>query len=418
MIALQYEKSIPRFFWVAATGKRFPSQITGFASPLSLTDLPQKPLPSQKWTRIQPLMSGICGSDLAVLSSTGSRYLSAVTSFPFTPGHEIVGEVTAIGNEVSSVQIGDRVVVEPALGCEVREISPPCKPCSSGNYANCERLSEGNIGIGLQTGYCKDTGGGWGAELIAHEKQLYKVPNQVPTSVAVLTEPLSCAIHGVFQAKIQKGNTILIIGCGSLGLLSILSIKAFAPSCTIIAMAKHSHQMDLASKFGADYIVNSGETSYSELSNFTKAKLFPLLLEPPAVVGGTDFTFDCVGTQSSVRDAFRWTRSHGTVILVGMPKPSKIDLAPFWAQELTLIGTYAYGIENPPANPGKRSFELALELLAQKDNRDNLIKLTQNQFPLSKYRDAIKSAITTGKSRSIKTVFDFRQNSNWYKDQE
>ena len=363
-------------------------------------------------------MSGICGSDLSVLSSSGSRYLSAVTSFPFTPGHEVVGEVIEIGNEVSSFQIGERVVLEPALGCEVREISPPCEPCNSGNYANCERLTDGNIGTGLQTGYCHDTGGGWGAQLLAHEKQLHKVPTQVPTSVAVLTEPLSCAIHGVLQAKIEERDTILVIGCGSLGLLTILSLKAFAPTCRIIAVAKHSHQEDLAWKFGADFVVKSGSSSYSELSDLTKAKLYPLILEPPAVIGGSDLTFDCVGTRSSVQDAFRWTRSHGTVVLVGMPKPSKIDLAPFWAQELTLIGTYAYGIENSPAGQGKRSFELALELLSQKNIQDNLIKLTQNQFPLNKYRDAISSAIATGKSRSIKTVFDFRQNSIWYKDQE
>ena len=411
MIALQYRKSIPRFFWVAATAKRFPSQITGFASPLSLIDLPERPLPSQEWTRVRPLMSGICGSDLAVLSSTGSRYLSAVTSFPFTPGHEVVGEVTEIGREVLSVQIGDRITLEPALGCAVRGIISPCSPCNSGNYANCERITHGTIGMGLQTGFCHDTGGGWGSELIAHEKQLHQVPSQIPTSAAVLTEPLSCAIHSVLHPKIQKGNTILIIGCGSLGLLTILSLKALAPTCTIIAMAKHVHQANLATEYGADYIVTSGKSSYSELSELTNAELYPLILEQPAVIGGSDLTFDCVGTQSSIRDAFRWTRSRGTVILVGMPKPSTLDLAPFWAQELTLIGTYAYGIETAPVALGKRSFEIALELLGETDIQNKLETLVRNKFPLIKYREAIRSAMATGKSGSIKTVFDFRPNS-------
>jgi threonine dehydrogenase-like Zn-dependent dehydrogenase len=334
-----------------------------------------------------------------------------VTSFPFTPGHEVVGEVTEIGREVLSVQIGDRITLEPALGCAVRGIISPCSPCNSGNYANCERITQGTIGMGLQTGFCHDTGGGWGSELIAHEKQLHQVPSQIPTSAAVLTEPLSCAIHSVLHPKIQKGNTILIIGCGSLGLLTILSLKALAPTCTIIAMAKHVHQANLATEYGADYIVTSGKSSYSELSELTNAELYPLILEQPAVIGGSDLTFDCVGTQSSIRDAFRWTRSRGTVILVGMPKPSTLDLAPFWAQELTLIGTYAYGIETAPVALGKRSFEIALELLGETDIQNKLETLVRNKFPLIKYREAIRSAMATGKSGSIKTVFDFRPNS-------
>lgn len=410
MIALQYRKSIPRFFWVAATAKRFPGQITGVVSPLSLVELPERPLPSQKWTRIRPLLSGICGSDLAVLSSSGSRYLSAVTSFPFTPGHEVVGEVTETGGEVSSVQVGDRIVLEPALGCSVRGFGTPCRPCGSGNYANCERITKGTIGSGVQTGYCHDTGGGWGSELLAHEVQLHQVPSQIPTDIAVLTEPLSCAIHGVLRANVRRGDTVLIIGCGNLGLLTIVALKALTPACTIIAMAKHPHQADLALSLGADHLVSSGKRSYMELSKLTQSELHPLPLEPPAVIGGSEITFECVGSQSSIRDAFRWTRSHGTVVLVGMPKPSKIDLAPLWSQELTLLGTYAYGIENTPKNLGKKSFELALDILSDESNAFYLNHFTRHQFSLFNYRDAIKNAIATGKSRSVKTLFDFRNN--------
>jgi len=149
----------------------------------------------------------------------------------------VIGRVTEVGSKVSSVQVDQRVVLEPALGCSVRGFQEMCAPCNEGYYGNCERVMLGDISPGIQTGYCRDTGGGWGTQMFAHESQLHPVPDEIPDQAAVLVEPLSCAVHGVLKAQIPEGSRVLVIGCGSIGLLTIAAIRGFAPMCTIIAIA-------------------------------------------------------------------------------------------------------------------------------------------------------------------------------------
>ena len=404
--ALQYRRSIPRYFWVGLTGKRFPRRVTGWGSCLTLKEVPTPRLPTPSWVRVRPLLSGICGSDLAVLSSSGSRYLSALTSFPFTPGHELVGEVTETGQEVSRVRVGDRVVLEPALGCAVRGFEEPCRACGQGRYANCERITEGDIGPGIQTGYCHDTGGGWGAELVAHESQLHPVPPGLPNEAAVLVEPLSCALHGVLQAHVGEGAKVLVMGCGSMGLMTIAALRAFGPACTIVAVAKHPHQGRWARSLGADHVVPPGPKGYEQLAELVGGRLHPLTLEKPAVVGGADVTFECVGATGSLEDALRWTRAGGTMVLVGMPGVPKLDLAPLWYQELRVVGAYAYGTETVDGREA-RTFELTLELLERPGWAQRLGDLVGHRFPLRRYKDAIATAMQAGRSEAVKVAFDF-----------
>jgi len=406
MFALQYKKSVLRYLWINIKGRLHPRGVAGWGSPLTLKRVTAPRLPGLGWVRVKPLMSGVCGSDLAVLSSTGSRYLSALTSFPFIPGHEVVGEVIEVGTTVSRVNIGDRVVLEPALGCTVRGITNKCHPCLNGNSANCERVTEGDIGVGIQTGYCYDTGGGWGEELVAHESQLHRVPDRLPNHVAVLAEPLSCAIHSVIRASVVTDNQVLVGGCGTLGLLTITALRFLGPTCRIVAVAKYPHQAKLAYDLGADHVVPPGYGSYTELARLTAGAMYPLQFDKPVVVGGVDVSFECVGSLSSLEDVVRWTRARGTVVLVGMPKVSKIDLVPLWYQELRLEGTYAYGMESL-STERKRSFELALDLLDDPERAYLLSNLVSHRFPLRDYRRAISTAIATGITGSVKTVFQF-----------
>ncbi|MFN3420319.1 MAG: alcohol dehydrogenase catalytic domain-containing protein, partial [Armatimonadota bacterium] len=148
MRAVQFRKSVLRFVAVKLLGNWLPVA----TSPLGmvvLRDVEPPKLPSPHWVRVRPLLSGICGSDLAVIKAENSLLLSPLTSTPFTFGHEVVGEVVEVGNSVTKVLVGDRVVIEPALNCFVREIDPPCPRCSEGNYACCERLTEGVISAGV-----------------------------------------------------------------------------------------------------------------------------------------------------------------------------------------------------------------------------------------------------------------------------
>ena len=160
MLALQYRKSVPRYLWMKLIAGRFPAMVSAPGGFLQLTEVDEPALPTDSWVRVRPTLSGICGSDLATVAGKSSIYLSAFTSFPFVPGHEVVGAVAETGPQVQRVQAGDRIVLEPALGCAVRGISEQCGPCLRGHYANCEHVMEGDVSAGVQTGYCRDTGGG------------------------------------------------------------------------------------------------------------------------------------------------------------------------------------------------------------------------------------------------------------------
>jgi threonine dehydrogenase-like Zn-dependent dehydrogenase len=409
LLAIQCVKSVPAWLLLRALGRHFPRLYTSRLSLTRARDVAEPRLPTPRWARVRPLLSGICGSDLATITAAGSPYFAPLTSFPFTFGHEVVGTVVEAGPEVRGVQVGDRVVVEPALHCGVRGIDPPCAPCREGNYGNCTQVMMGDIGPGVQTGYCRDTGGGWSTSLVAHEIQLHKVAPEVTNEAAVLTEPLSCALHGVLRAlKTHPTPTlVLVVGCGTMGLLTIAALRALEVPCRILAWAKHRHQQELAKQLGADDILPTGRRSYEELCKRSGATLHQPEIGGPTVLGGFDLIFDCVGSARSLDDAIRFTRQHGTTVLVGMPGiPKGVDWTTIWYKELHVLGTYAYGMETI-GDERVRTFELALRLI--RERRVPVESLVTHKFPLVDYRAAIRSALFTGRTRSVKTVFEFTE---------
>ena len=228
MRALQFRHNPLRYAWVRGTAGTLGGIATGPGSFLRLTDVPDPALPGPQWLRLRPTLSGICGSDLAVLSARASVYLSAFTSFPFVPGHEVVGTIAEVGPEVEGLEVGQRACLEPVLSCRVRGMSPPCRPCAEGHYGNCEQVTAGAIAPGIQTGFCSDTGGGWGGSLVAHALQVHPIPDDLPDQTAVLAEPLSCALHGVLMSPISPDSRVLVVGCGAIGLLTIAALRGLA----------------------------------------------------------------------------------------------------------------------------------------------------------------------------------------------
>ncbi|MSQ13184.1 MAG: alcohol dehydrogenase [Dehalococcoidia bacterium] len=404
MLALHYRRSVPRFIAAKLVGKRYPSIVTGVASAIHLEDVPEPKLPTAQWVRVRPLLSGVCGSDVAVITAEGTPYLSELVSFPFVPGHELVGEIADVGGQVSGLAVGQRVVLEPALGCRVRGFAEPCAPCRSGYYAACERVMDGDISSGIQTGFCRDTGGGWGPSLVAHHSQLYPVPDAISNEAAVLVEPLACAVHAALRAKLAPRSRVLVLGCGTIGLLTIAALRAFAPECTIVAVAKYPHQQALAKELGAQRVLGTGGL-YQRLAEMTGAKLLKLPWGKPNVLGGVDASFVCIGSASAWEDALRWTRARGTVVMVGMPGEPRADLTPLWYKELAVLGAYAYGAEQH--GEGQMStFQLALDMLARQGWGERLAQLVRHKFPLSRYREAFATAMHAGKHESVKVVFD------------
>ena len=366
--------------------------------PLRLADLEPPELPGPQWRRVTPLLSGICGSDLSTLDGASSRYFEDLVSFPFVPGHEVVG-VLASGPEA-----GERVVVEPVLSCVVRGIEPLCRSCAAGRTGACERIAFGDLRPGLQTGYCADTSGGWSDDLVAHQAQLHRVPVELSDEDAVMVEPTACAIHAALAGGVVPGEQIVVIGAGTVGLLTIAALRHFTLPSVLIATAKYPVQKRFAEVLGADSVVKP-----SEIGRAVRRSTATLALSSSAgaierLAGGADVVFDCVGTATSISDALEVVRPGGRIVLVGMPGMTRLDLAPLWQREVALVGTYAYGTEHLPE--GSRStFELALELVAEL----NLGRLVSAHYPLDRYEEAVRHAASAGRRGSVKVVFDLRR---------
>ena len=346
MEAIQYTKSIPRYLAMRYLGKRWRSLYTSPFSCTRLVDIPEPQLPTPEWVKVRTRLSGICGSDLATITAKGSPYFSPFTSTPFVLGHEIVGEIAEAGTAVKGFSVGTRVVIEPALSCPVRGISPPCHQCRNQRFANCENITKGDISGGVQTGYCRDTGGGWSQYVLAHQSQLHPVPNAISDETAVLLEPFACALHGVLKIPSDRTATLCIIGGGTIGLLTVAALRILGHRNRIIIFAKYPHQQRLASELGADDILSPNSSRYAAFCELTGATSYQPELGQQVLLGGVDVTFDCIGSSVTIDDALRFTRAGGEVILVGMPGiPKNVDWTSIWYKQLRVTGAYTYGLE-------------------------------------------------------------------------
>ncbi|MEJ7841025.1 MAG: zinc-binding dehydrogenase [Rubrobacter sp.] len=401
MLSLVYRKSIPRYLLMRAGAKRLKNLETGRLSPLQLEDAPEPELPAPDWVRVKPLLAGICGSDLGTLSSENSPYFSPITSPPFVMGHEVVGVVT---DDNSGFRAGERVVVEPALGCAARGIDPPCPYCASGRHALCLNVAKGHLSPGIQTGFCRDTGGGWTQRtLVAHPSQLHRVPENLSDEAAVAIEPLACAVHAALKTRPGPDGTTLVIGAGNIGLFTVAALRRLTDAGRMICVAKHKRQREEALRLGADEVVHPKQT-YSDLPKMLGTEVLRPELGKPVVVGGAQNVFECVGSPGTIEDAVRLTKPGGEVSLVGMPgAKSSLDLTALWYKEVSLAGAYAYGVER---YEGERtsSFELAMRLAPQ----IKLETLVGPRFRLEEYREAISAARSAGRAGNVKVVFDFR----------
>ena len=406
MEAIQYTKSIPRYLAMRYLGKRWRNLYTSSVSCVHLVDMPEPQLPTPEWVKVRTRLSGICGSDLAIITAKGSPYFSPFTSTPFVLGHEIVGEVAETGAAVEGFRVGRRVVIEPVLSCSVRGISPPCHQCRNQRFANCENITKGDISAGVQTGYCRDTGGGWSQYVLAHQSQLHLVPDDISDEAAVLLEPFACALHGVLKFSPNRAATICVIGGGTIGLLTVAALRVLGHRNRIIIFAKYPHQQQLARELGADEVLSPNSGRYAAFCELTGATSHQPELGQQVLIGGVDVTFDCIGSSVAIDDAFRFTRAGGEVILVGMPGiPKNVDWTSIWYKQLKVEGAYTYGLETHNGEQ-VHTFTLGMRLLQKM--KSHLRPLVSTLFPLRDYKRAIQTAMNTGKTATVKTAFDLR----------
>lgn len=402
ILALEMFRSLPRTVAGKAVGSRLPGLLSGYAAPLRLVtrDAPAADRPG--WARLRTRLSGICGSDLGALSGKTSLYFSAVVSFPFVPGHEVVAELL---DDCEDLTAGTRVVVDPVLTCAARGVEP-CVDCAAGRTNRCSRITVGHLAPGLQTGFCRDTGGGWSQQLSAHRSQLHAVPDHLSDEQALLLEPLACAVHTALRAGVGAGDRVLISGAGSVGLFATLALRELTEAGEIIVVAKHGHQRELAAELGATEVVAPSEV-LRRVRRLTGAFQLKPEMSSPYLLGGVDVAVDAVGSRVSLETALQATRAGGRVVLSGMPAAA--DLSAAWFRELEVVGTYASAQHEPLARgdlAGRSAFDIAAGLVTH-DAIEQLAKAVAT-YPLHRWREAIDHAHAAGRLGTVKVAFDPR----------
>ena len=394
--ALELFRSAPRYMTARTVGGKAPGLVAGPLAPLRLVNQPD-PVPTRDgWARVKPLLSGICGSDLSTLAGKSSFYFSPLVTLPFVPGHEVVGELL---DDCGDLKAGTRVVLSSVLGCAARGLPELCPNCAAGEYGRCDRVTVGDLDPGLQTGYCRDTGGGWSRLMLAHRSQLWAVPSEMNDETAVLIEPLACAIHTALRAQVPEGGTALVIGAGTVGLLTLIALQRFADPGRVIVAAKHPRQRAAAKMAGADEIVRPEHALKAVRRTSQAVKLTPERGQD-FLLGGVDVALECTGSKSALDMALRTTKAGGRVVVSGIPAPGA-DLTPLWFRELELVGAYTSAMED--VEGGRRhSFALAMELASNLPILDQLVGAT---YPLDRWRDAIDHAMSAGRLGTFKVAF-------------
>jgi len=407
---LVFALSIPRYAVAKAMGGRFPGLHYGRGSCLSMREVPEPKPPDPEWVELRPRLTGLCGSDMATIFFKASPVLEPFNSFPAVLGHEILAELPAGGERRGALEPGQRVVVNPLLPCRLRGVHPPCPPCASGQENGCELTAEGHLAPGLMLGFHRDLPGGMGERLVAHPSQLHPVPDGIPDEVAVMVEPLAVSTHAVLKNLPRDEDRVLIIGGGPVAFASLWALRALGSKCHVTLLTTEGYQLELAKSLGADEVLRASRDDFEEaeaVARLTRARVYRPVIGPPAMTGGFEMVFDCVGSQASLQDALRYCRALGKVVLLGgAGQLPRIDWSTVWKNELTIAGSYTYGPERFRGRTA-HTFQVVLELLEKREGPDPR-PLVTHLFKLSEYGKAIEANLHRGAHRSVKTVFDLR----------
>lgn len=294
---------------------------------------------------------GICGSDL-------HWFQGAFPPPPVCPGHEIAGEVAAVGDGVGSVVVGDRVAVEPLVVCG------RCPACRVGDYQVCATVKV--LGI-----HCD---GGFAEYVAVAPDRLYALPAGLDFTVGALAEPAAVSVHGVRLGGVALGDRVLVIGAGSIGLFAVLAARA-AGAREVAVTARYPHQGEMARRLGATHVFAAGPDGERELSAFLGDCPPDVVLE---TVGGSGETLN---------DAIQAVRPGGTVVVLGVfLSRAPCDALSVMLKEVRIVGAITYG------RGGRRpDFALALELLGA--HAAVVSDLVTHRFGLDAVGEAFDAAV-------------------------
>ncbi|MBW2368743.1 MAG: alcohol dehydrogenase catalytic domain-containing protein [Deltaproteobacteria bacterium] len=405
MQALQFHVTVPKFI-AAKAMKALMGNRAFFKGPfrtVRLVDIPEPTLPSADWVKIRTIMCGFCGSDLNLILLNESPTASPFTSFPCVIGHEIIGEIVDAGPGVRDFKPGDRVAVNPILGCETRDINPICPTCRAGRPANCENFAEGSLPPGMFTGINNAVTGGFAPIITAHKSQLFRIPDTLSSPEAVMAEPVAVALQAVLDNPPREDEKILVIGSGVIGNLLIQSVREVSPGAHIAVIEPSSFAADLAMKAGAHDIIQMGD-AFSQTARITGATVYKPLLGAEIPMGGFHRIYDTVGNESTLNLSLRLLNNMGVLSVVGIGGNAKLDLTPLWLKLQTIKGVYGNGLATYQGKI-RSVFELALEFMAQ--SKIQTAHMVTHEFPLAAYREMIEVNLDKKKTKDIKTVVSF-----------
>ncbi len=322
------------------------------------------PVPGPGEALVRVRAAGICGSDLH-----GYRRDRPGQTPGHTPGHELAGEIVALSEGAHGMDIGQRVAVEPLVGCGV------CAFCRSGAYHLCPQLE--HIGGARSGGFAELT--------VAPLNRLYPLPEAISYEEASLLDVLAVAVHALTCVPVQPAERVVVIGTGAIG-LSIAQAAAAAGGAVAV-IGRRAQPLEVAAQIAGALGVNSSQGDPEDaIAEWSQGN-------------GADVVFEAVGGEGSTLDlALRLAAPRGRVGAVGsFQAPQPLDVRVGYRRELTLqwVWSYAYRGNRP-------EFAIALDMLQR--GQLHAAPLITHRFPLERIREAFQVADDKASSQAIKVL--------------
>jgi threonine dehydrogenase-like Zn-dependent dehydrogenase len=401
MLALTFEPR-PRTLLLGGVASRVrPEWALRAAGPLGLREVPEPVRPRPEWALLEPVSTGVCGSDVkeALLQASSDNPLSGLISFPHVPGHEILARVLdpPLGG---GVEAGQLVAVDPWLGCRTRALDQLCPACEQGFPPHCSWVRAGGpwgSGYGMHLGNVRGLPGGFAPRMTAHASQLHPLPPAMPPELAVLADPMAVALHALDRVEAEPA-VVLVLGAGTIGLCLALAARRRWPRAELLVTCAWEHQRKLVENLTAFPLPASASPALQKVAELTGAGLVrPWRGGLWALYGGADLVLDSIGAPGTVELALRAVRPRGEVVTVGVARPGRTETTLAYFKEVRQVGSNGYG-----RAAGGHQLDLALARL--EEDRELVSGWLTHRFPLAKWREAFQAAARPDRSGAVKVV--------------
>jgi threonine dehydrogenase-like Zn-dependent dehydrogenase len=399
MLGLLFDPRPARLAVAGALSRVDPLLALSGPGPLGLRRLPDPEPPGLDWATLEPVLTGVCGSDVteATLQADWDNPLSGLVSFPHVMGHEIVARVSDPAG--SGLRAGEMVVVNPWLGCAPRGLAA-CTACADGMLPLCAHQGEpipGVAGSGIHTGNIRGLPGGMGTRMVAHASQLHRLPEGLQPRAGVLADPLAVGVHATDQAlagePVAGDDLVVVLGAGTIGLGVAASLRRRRAGRVMVSAA-WPYQPTLVAALGAEAISHHPRTVVNRIAEATGGRLSrPWRGLPWLISGGAAAVVDAVGSTATAELALAIVRPGGTVVRVGVGRARRSQATLTYFKEVTVVGSNGYR---------RQDLDTALAMLAGADLPWQ--EWLTHRFPLSAWRNAFRTAARPQMHAAVKVT--------------